>query len=93
MAEFKNLGLYLKEKRIEHGYTQAELAEELGDVHSQFVSNWERGVCAPPGHCFQYLIEVLKLNREKLIHVMLTDSKLLIEAKVMKKKSRSRRSA
>ena len=89
MAEFNELGLYLKAKRVESGYTQAELAGKLGDVHSQFVSNWERGLCAPPSHAFQDLIAILKLNREKLVDVMLIDSQKVIEGKVYKKKSKA----
>ena len=91
MSEFHHLGSFLKRKRIDSGYTQAELASSLGDVHSQFVSNWERGLCAPPSHCFQKLIEVLKLSREKLVEVMLADSRVAIEAKVFKKKAKSGR--
>jgi transcriptional regulator with XRE-family HTH domain len=91
MAEFHNLGIFLKQKRADAGYTQAELASSLGDVHSQFVSNWERGLCAPPGHCFQKLIDLLKLNREKLVEVMLADSRVEIESKVYKKKAKSSR--
>ncbi len=86
MVEFQNLGNFLKAKRTEAGYTQQELAGKLGDIHSQFVSNWERGLCAPPGHSFQKLIELLKINREKLVDVMMEDSRNVIEAKVMKKK-------
>jgi transcriptional regulator with XRE-family HTH domain len=93
MAEFHHLGAYLKEKRVTSNYTQAELASSLGDVHSQFVSNWERGLCAPPGHCLHKLIDVLKLNREKLVDIMLQDSRSEIEAKVFKKKSRTGRRA
>jgi hypothetical protein len=55
----------------------------------QFVSNWERGLCAPPSHCFHELIEILKLNREQLVDAMLIDSKLVIESKVYKKKRKS----
>ncbi len=88
MAEFQNLGVFLKEKRISSKYTQAGLALSLGDVHSQFVSNWERGLCAPPGHCLAKLIDILKLNRVKLMDVMLEDSRAEIEAKIFKKKSK-----
>ena len=93
MAEFHHLGAYLREKRIDSGYTQAELASSLGDVHSQFVSNWERGLCAPPGHSLHKLIDILKLSREKLVDVMLEDSRSVIESKVYKKKPKSKRSA
>ena len=91
MAEFHHLGAFLKEKRVSSNYTQAELASALGDVHSQFVSNWERGLCAPPGHSLQRLIDLLKLNREKLVDVMLQDCRSEIEARVFKKKSKARR--
>lgn len=86
MAEFSNLGTFLKQKRIDSGLTQNELATKLGDVHSQFVSNWERGLCAPPSHSFHKLIEVLKVNRQKLVDVMVEDSRATIEAKILKKK-------
>ena len=76
MAEFRHLGAYLRQKRLDSGYTQSELASSLGDVHSQFVSNWERGLCAPPGHSLHKLIDVLKLNREKLVDVMLDDTRM-----------------
>ncbi len=90
MAEFNNLGAFLKKKRVDAGFTQAELASKLGDVHSQFVSNWERGLCAPPGHSLHKLIDLLKLNREKLVEVMLADSKIVIQGKVYKKKPKAR---
>ena len=85
MAEFHNLGRYLKEKRIEAGLTQIALAEKLGLAHSQFVSNWERGLCAPPNASFQGLISLLKLNRGRLMEVMMEDSKTNIAAKVYRK--------
>lgn len=88
MAEFNYLGEYLREKRLEKDLSQAELARALNDVHVQFVSNWERGLCAPPGHSFHRLIEVLKLNRETLVDVMLKDSRSVIEGRVYKKRSR-----
>ncbi len=90
-VEFANLGKYLKEKRVKAKMTQTELADTLGSVHTQFVSNWERGLCAPPGHCFQDLIGILKLNRADLVVEMLEDSKKIIELKVYNKKpSRSK---
>ncbi len=90
MTEFSNLGTYLKNKRVETNLTQKELAHSLGDMNSQFVSNWERGLCAPPSHCFQKLIELLKINREQLVSVMLEDSRSVIEAKIYKKKPKKK---
>lgn len=88
-ADFQNLGMYLKEKRVTSGYTQTELSKIL-KVHVQFVSNWERGLCAPPSHCFHDIIDVLKLDRKHLVEVMLIDSKIIIESKVFKKKRKSK---
>lgn len=93
MAEFNHLGTYLREKRLEKDLSQAELARTLKDVHVQFVSNWERGLCAPPSHSFQKLIEVLKLNRDELVEVMLKDSRSVIEGKVYKKKAGAKKRA
>lgn len=84
MPEFERLGKFLKQKRIEKDLTQLELANTLGNVHSQFISNWERGLCAPPSHSLQSLIKL----REELVLVMLEDSRSVIEKKVFPKKVR-----
>lgn len=90
-GDFQNLGVYLKEKRLSAGFTQTELSQSL-KVHVQFVSNWERGLCAPPSHCFHHLIDVLDLNREHIVNAMVSDSKRAIEAKVFKKKKKAKAS-
>lgn len=88
MSEFINLGQYLKQKRLGSDLTQSELAAKLGSVHVQFISNWERGLCSPPNHCFEKLIQVLDLSRSKLVKVMVEDSKSVITAKVFNYKSK-----
>ena len=85
MKEFGQLGQFLKTAREGHGFTQKQVAEAM-KVHFQFVSNWERGMCAPPTHCFQNLISFLKLNRQDLISVMVEDSRSDIHAKIFKKR-------
>ena len=91
MREFTNLGKFLKIKRLESKFTQRKLATKLGNMESQFVSNWERGLCAPPSHAFEKIIEVLKLNRSKLVEIMLEDSRKNIESKVFKKPLKKKR--
>lgn len=61
-VEFQNLGQYLKVRRLSLGLTQAELSAKL-KVHVQFVSNWERGTCAPPSHCFQLALDISDADR------------------------------
>ena len=92
MVGYQKLGLYLKAKRVEAGMSQPALANKLGDVHSQFVSNWERGLCAPPSHSFQRLISVLELNRDELVKVMVADYQAEVELKIYKKKAKSKKS-
>lgn len=46
MPRFYNSGLVLQRYRLILKMTQKELGEKL-DCNSQFVSNWERGLCLP----------------------------------------------
>ena len=72
--QFTEEGKFLKAAREKSRMTQAELAEELGDVHVQFVSNWERGLCQPPMHKYRKLIKFLKINEVDLRYEMLRDA-------------------
>lgn len=84
-GEFNKLGKYLQERRLHVGLTQAEVSK-LSKVHVQFVSNWERGICAPPNHCFQLVMDLLKADRHKIVDLMVQDTKRSIEEKIFKKK-------
>lgn len=46
MLDMNAIGAFIRERRVEGGRTQAELAERLG-VSAQSVSNWERGETTP----------------------------------------------
>ena len=91
MREFTQLGIYLQKKRLEKNLTQNELAHSVGKIHTQFVSNWERGLCAPPSHAFAKLIEVLKIDQKALVEIMLQDSLMVIQSKVYKKAPKKKR--
>lgn len=82
-SDYHNLGTYLQTKRIAAKLTQAKLAQLL-KIHVQYVSNWERGICSPPTHCFQQALDILNADRKKIVAVMLLDSKMQIESKVFK---------
>ena len=83
--KFEQLGQYLKECRVDKGLTQKALANKLGNIHTQFVCNWERGMCAPPNHCFVNLLQMLKVDRNKIVDIMLEDSRSEIESIVFGK--------
>lgn len=50
---------YLLKAREMKGLTQKELAKKLGIVSAQLISNWERGLCAPPLKKLQPLTSIL----------------------------------
>lgn len=58
---FASLGKVLRELREKNGLTQAGLGEKC-EIHAQFVSNWERGLCAPPKHAHKLLAKALNLG-------------------------------
>jgi transcriptional regulator with XRE-family HTH domain len=67
----KILGNYLKNKRIEAGLNQNEVAKALGYKTAQFVSNWERGLCSPPAEKFYEIIKLYKLNKNEFVEFLL----------------------
>ncbi len=48
LLDHKKLGSYLKQRRVAKGLSQNDVSDRLGYSSAQFVSNWERGVSAPP---------------------------------------------
>ncbi len=83
MEPFQKLGIFLKEARVELGLSQKDIAEKVG-IHTQYVSNYERGLCAPPSHSFGAILKLLKVKKEDVVDVMLEDSRREIEARVYK---------
>lgn len=89
MPAYVNLGSYLKQKRIEAGYSQIELGKMFGYSSSQFISNWERGLAAPPEENLQQLIKLLKLRLQAVVFAMIEDYRVEVENKVFGKKRRA----
>jgi transcriptional regulator with XRE-family HTH domain len=79
--KFKHLSILLRQSRIDCVFTQESIAEQFG-FGAQLVSNWERGICAPPGDVFYNLIKLLKINKEELVNVMVDDARDRIQQKV-----------
>lgn len=71
--KFKETGMIFKLSRVNMGMTQKELGDLL-NINSQFISNFERGLCALPLHNMKLL---MKIYKEKKI-----DHKPLCEAYV-----------
>ncbi len=70
------LSSFLKEKRLESGLSQLRVAEELGYASPQFVSNWERGLCAPAPKTFKKLARIFKIQPLMLTELYLAEIRI-----------------
>ncbi len=66
MQECKTLGNYIKEKRVEKGYSQKQLAQMLYVTESA-VSKWERGANYPDITMISDLCRVLDISEHELV--------------------------
>lgn len=81
---FEKLAKFLKDKRIETGLSQGEVAKALGFSSPQFISNWERGVCAPPLNSLPKLTRVLKIKESDLVKILMGVTKMTVEETLYK---------
>ena len=72
--ERKRLGAFLREKRLAKGLSQASVSSQLGYSSPQFISNWERGVSAPPLKALGVLVRLYGLTRDELIDVIVQET-------------------
>lgn len=59
---------YLKRKRVENGYTQLELANELG-FGRIIVGSWEQGTKTPKTETVIRLCKLLDMDANKLLNL------------------------
>jgi transcriptional regulator with XRE-family HTH domain len=94
MSKFERLGSLLKDKRVEKGLTQMELAQELGYTSPQFVSNWERGMCSPAFDTLPLIAKILNISKKDVIHIIVEETKFELEENFSKQvKLRNTRTA
>ena len=60
------MGEYLKERRLQKGLTQREVADIFKYETPQFISNWERGVSMPPIAALKKLGSLYAISAEEL---------------------------
>lgn len=61
----QSFGAYLQQARLAKGLSQTEVARKLGYSTPQFVSNWERGRCAPAEDSYPKLIKMYGLSERQ----------------------------
>lgn len=75
----RRLSIKLKERRVAIKMTQRQLAKKIGYQSSQFVSNWERGLCDPPWQMLPKLCEILGLSKDLVREILIEDLKKEVE--------------
>jgi transcriptional regulator with XRE-family HTH domain len=70
-ANFKKIGSYFREKRLNRGLTQEEVSGFLGYSSKQIISNWERGLCSPPLNQVGALIVLFNLDGKEVLDLFL----------------------
>lgn len=68
--KFKNAAKVLKQFRKDAGLTQAELGIKLDNLHSQHLSNAERGLCFIPKPNLKKMVKVLNLSSNDKMSLM-----------------------
>lgn len=88
----RSLSDYLRQKRLDSGLSQLDVAKVLGYSSPQFVSNWERGLVSPPLETIAVLIDLYKIPPAEVIERIMDETKDYLESRLgRKKRSRSRR--
>jgi transcriptional regulator with XRE-family HTH domain len=85
--KFGSFGSFLKNAREKRNVTQSELAKKLGYTTSQFISNWERGLCDPPMDAIPEISQFLGLSKRDVVTAILEQTKLNIESQFSRTKS------
>lgn len=70
---FSVLGEFLQARRIKMGLSQGDVAKKLGYSSPQFISNFERGLCAPPLNKLKLLQQLYGLSGEELLKLMMKE--------------------
>ena len=68
----KELGTYIREKRIKANMSQFEVAQGLGYKSAQFISNIERGLCSPPFPVLCALVNLYKISPREITDFLLS---------------------
>lgn len=85
MSKSEGLSEYLKNKRVQAKHTQMDVAQALGYTSAQFISNWERGLSAPPIPTLKKLCKMYKMNSDEVYGKLLSQTLIDVEADLKRK--------
>ena len=90
--EFKiELGEYLSRRRIQKGFTQAQVAKFCGYTSAQFISNCERGIAPLPIPTLRKLVKYPDLSPDEVVSIFIAASKIELMMKLGTLKPQRRR--
>ena len=72
--DLKKIGKFIAKKRVEKGFTQESLAEEL-DLSNRSISKWERGICLPEAAKMPTLCKLFDITINDLFSGEIVDMK------------------
>lgn len=85
----RTLSDYLRQKRVDSGLSQLDVAKVLGYSSPQFVSNWERGLVSPPLETIAVLIELYKIQPAEVIEKIMGETQEYLMSQLNKRKKTS----
>lgn len=74
----QSLGNYLRDKRVEAGFTQSEIANKLGYSTPQFISNFERGLCSPPLKNLKALVKLYRIPVDEIMVLIMKEQETVL---------------
>ena len=86
----RSLNDYLRQKRVDSGLSQLDVARELGYSSPQFVSNWERGLVSPPLETIAVLVDLYKIPATEVVNKILEETRDYLESNLGKKSKKSK---
>lgn len=85
----RTLNEYLRQKRLDSGLSQLDVARVLGYASPQFVSNWERGLVSPPLETIAVLIQLYKMPTNDVIDRILDETRDYLESSLLPARKRN----
>jgi transcriptional regulator with XRE-family HTH domain len=83
----QHLGAYLREKRERAGYTQSDIAQKLGYSTPQFISNFERGLCAPPMKNLKTFVKLYKISVDEIVNLIIKEQESTLRRELSARRS------
>ncbi len=74
---FVSIGQYLKDKRVRKNLSQIDVAKVLS-CKSQFISNWERGLCSPPWNYMKTIVRLYSISEKEIVGFLMAEQEKMI---------------